>query len=238
VGGAVSTHLLSVADKEAMYALPEQVVAEHGGVHILVNNAGVTVAKPFAEHSMDDWEWVIGVNLWGVIYGCTAFLDHLLVAEEAHIVNVSSLFGIVGVPSQTSYCTTKFAVRGFTESLQEELRGTQVGTTVVHPGGIRTNIVQASRTDDDEMRARMARFFDKTAIPPEQAADRIVGAIESNQPRLLITREAYAIDALRRIVPAWGNQLAVRALMRTMGVSRRLEHVQQKAIRLARKRLS
>lgn len=238
IGGEVSTHLLSVADKEAMFALPEQVVAEHGGVHILVNNAGVTVAKGLAEHSMDDWEWVVGVNLWGVIYGCTAFLDHLLVAEEAHIVNISSLFGIVGVPNQTSYCTTKFAVRGFTESLQEELRGTHVGTTVVHPGGIRTNIVQASRTDDDEMRARMARFFDKTAISPEQAADRIVGAIESNQPRLLITREAYAIDALRRIVPAWGNQLAVRALMRTMGVSRRLEHVQQKAIQLARKRLS
>jgi NADP-dependent 3-hydroxy acid dehydrogenase YdfG len=238
VGGQVSTHVLSVADKDAMFALPEQVVAEHGAVHILVNNAGVTVTKGFHEHSLDDWEWVVGVNLWGVIYGCKAFMDHLLVADEAHIVNISSVFGIVGVPSQTSYCATKFAVRGFTEALQEELRGTHVGTTVVHPGGIRTNIINSSRSDDADMKGRMARFFEKATIPPEQAAERIVSAIESNQPRLLITKEAYAMDALRRLVPMWGNQLSVRALLRSMGVSNRLEEAQHKALKDARKRLS
>ena len=238
VGGKVSTHVLSVADKDAMFALPEQVIAEHGAVHVLVNNAGVTVAKGFHEHSMEDWEWVVGVNLWGVVYGCKAFMDHLLVAEEAHIVNISSLFGIVGVPSQTSYCATKFAVRGFTEALQEELRGTTVGTTVVHPGGIRTNIVQAARAADDELKARMARFFDKATIPPERAAERIVGAIESNQSRLLITRESYALDALRRLVPMLGNQLAVRMLMKSMRMSGKIEDVQQRALQDARKRLS
>lgn len=238
VGGQVSTHVLSVADKEAMFALPAQVVAEHGAVHILVNNAGVTVAKGFHEHTMEDWEWVVGVNLWGVVYGCKAFMDHLLVADEAHIVNISSVFGIVGVPSQSSYCTTKFAVRGFTETLWEELRGTHVGVTSVHPGGVSTNIINNSRSDDEEMKGRMASFFKKAAIPPEQAAARIVGAIETNQQRLLITREAYALDALRRVLPEWGNQLGVKLLMKTMGVQHKLEEAQQRALRGARKRLS
>ena len=195
VGGKVSTHVLSVADKDAMFALPEQVIAEHGAVHILVNNAGVTVAKGFHEHSMEDWEWVVGVNLWGVVYGCKAFMDHLLVAEEAHIVNISSLFGIVGVPSQTSYCATKFAVRGFTEALQEELRGTTVGTTVVHPGGIRTNIVQAARAADDELKARMARFFDKATIPPERL--RSASSVRSNR-----TSPGFSSHAVWRRCPS------------------------------------
>ena len=238
VGGQASTHVLSVADKDAMFALPEQVIAEHGAVHILVNNAGVTVAKGFHEHTIDDWEWVVGVNLWGVVYGCKAFMDHLLVADEAHIVNISSVFGILGVPSQSSYCATKFAVRGFTETLWEELRGTHVGVTCVHPGGVSTNIINSSRSDDEEMKGRMAAFFNKATIPPEQAAARIVTAIESNQQRLLITREAYALDALRRMLPEWGNQLGVKLLMRTMGVQHKLEEAQQRALQGARKRLS
>lgn len=237
VGGQVSTHVLSVADKDAMFALPEQVVAEHGAVHILVNNAGVTVAKDFHEHTMEDWEWVVGVNLWGVVYGCKAFMDHLLVADEAHIVNISSVFGIIGVPSQSSYCATKYAVRGFTETLWEELRGTHVGVTSVHPGGVATNIIQSSRSDDDEMKGRMAAFFKKATIPPERAADRIVRAIETNQQRLLITREAHALDALRRLLPEWGNQLGVKLLMRSMGVQHKLGEAQHKALQGARKRL-
>jgi NAD(P)-dependent dehydrogenase (short-subunit alcohol dehydrogenase family) len=147
-GAQVSTHAVDVSDRAAMAALPQRVIDFHGAVHILINNAGVTVADTVLEQSLEDWDWIVGINLWGVIYGCRAFLPHLLAAEEAHIVNLSSVFGIAGVPMQAAYCTTKFAVLGFSESLQAELRGTCVGLSVVHPGGVNTNIVRASRLRD------------------------------------------------------------------------------------------
>ena len=217
-----------------MLALPDAVLRHHDAVHVLVNNAGVTSAHSFFDHSLEDFEWVIGINLWGVVYGTKAFLPHLLAADEAHIVNISSIFGICGVPSQTSYCASKFAVRGFTEALAEELRGTHVGTTVVHPGGINTNIAKNSRGDDEQAKARMVKFFAKHTLPPEEVARGIVRAIRRNEPRLLVTREAVVGDLLKRLLPDLGNRYFVRTLMKAMRMGGRLGEAQQEAISSAR----
>jgi NADP-dependent 3-hydroxy acid dehydrogenase YdfG len=235
-GRRASAHTVDVADRAAMEALPAAVLAAHGQVDVVVNNAGVTVTAGFHEHDLDDFAWVVGVNLWGVVYGCRFFLPHLMRQPEGHIVNVSSLFGVIGVPAQTSYCATKFAVRGFTEALAEELRGTTVGITVVHPGGVATDIMRHARSADPKVRDKLIRFFDKAAIPPEQAAAQIVGAIRSGAPRLRITREAYALDLLKRAFPVWGNQLGVRLLTRTMRFDKEVDEARARAVAEARQK--
>ncbi len=213
-GARVSGHLVDVAQRAEMERFVEAVLSVHHGVNVVVNNAGVSVAAKFIEHSLEDFEWLMGINFWGVVYGCKLFLPHLLKEEEAHIVNLSSVFGLTGVPMQSSYCASKFAVRGFSESLRIELADTQVGVTTVHPGGIATNIAASSRfpagPQAEEMRKRTVKAFAKM-LPPEAAARRIVRGIEHNKARVLITREAYAIDAAKRLAPnlstaatAWG----------------------------------
>jgi NADP-dependent 3-hydroxy acid dehydrogenase YdfG len=128
VGGAtVTAHQVDVSDKTQMAAFASDVIEAHGEAHILINNAGVTVYASFEEHNLEDLEWIIGVNLWGVIYGCKFFLPHLKAAGEGHIVNLSSVFGIIAPPLQTSYVATKFAVRGFSESLRAELADENIG---------------------------------------------------------------------------------------------------------------
>lgn len=202
-GRKVSRHVVDVANRSQMEALVEDVLAEHGAVHILVNNAGVSVTASFARQSLEDFEWLMGINFWGVIYGCKFFLPHLGRAEEAHIVNLSSLFGIIGVPTQSSYCASKFAVRGFTEALRCELEDSRIGLTCVHPGGIRTNIVKNARYTEERRygsRARVLKIFER-AMPPEKAGDLIVQAIADNKQRLLITREAYLGDWVMRLLP-------------------------------------
>ncbi|MGE3672806.1 MAG: SDR family NAD(P)-dependent oxidoreductase, partial [Polyangiaceae bacterium] len=121
LGVRVTTHRVNVADLKAMERFVDEVVAAHGGVNILINNAGVAATSAFEEQSLSDYEWLVGINFWGVVYGCKLFLPHLKRADEAHIVNISSMFGLTGIPTQTAYCATKFAVRGFTESLWVEL---------------------------------------------------------------------------------------------------------------------
>jgi short-subunit dehydrogenase len=204
LGRKVSVHVADVADRARMERLPAEVLAEHGHVHVLVNNAGVAVSGALVDQSLDDFAWIVGINLWGVVYGCKLFLPHLLAEEEAHIVNVSSLFGLVGVPTQISYNATKYAVRGISEALISELSGTNVGVTCVHPGGIRTNIVRAARTstakDAEEVEFTAAQF-EKRAMLPEKAARKIVRAIERNQARLRIGVETYLGDWLKRVAP-------------------------------------
>lgn len=208
----ISTHVVDVADKEAMMAMTDEVIAHHGEVHLLINNAGVSVTAPFQEHSLEDFEWLVGINLWGVVYGCKFFLPHLMRQPEAHIVNISSIFGIIGLPTQSSYAATKFAVRGFSESLRHDLAETTVRVTCVHPGAIQTNIVNASRIHGAKVpsRARIQRFFDRIGTPPSYAAAMIVGAVERDQARLLINRETYLLEALKRILPVWPSALVNR----------------------------
>ena len=209
-GASVSKHVVDVANRERMQRLPQEVIDAHGGVNILVNNAGVSVNAKLLDHTIEDFEWLMGINFWGVVYGCKFFLPHLLAAEEGHIVNISSVFGLVGVPQQTSYCASKFAVRGFTESLRSELQGTRVGITTVHPGGVATNIAAASRVSGDDKHraghARAVKMFRKM-LPPERAAEQIVNGIQASRQRVLITRESHLLDFAKRVAPTASNRL-------------------------------
>jgi NAD(P)-dependent dehydrogenase (short-subunit alcohol dehydrogenase family) len=152
-GRRASTHVVDVADWERMVRFADEVVEAHGGVDLVVNNAGVSVTGTLEEQSIEDLRWIVGVNFWGVVHGCKAFLPHLRKRPEGHLVNLSSVLGLIGLPTQTSYCATKFAVRGFSEGLWAELADSRIGVTVVHPGGVRTNIVRASRTADPPPRS-------------------------------------------------------------------------------------
>jgi NAD(P)-dependent dehydrogenase (short-subunit alcohol dehydrogenase family) len=209
-GRSVSAHHVDVSDKQRMQAFVGEVKNVHGATHVLVNNAGVSVGATFENHSLEDFEWLFGINFWGVVYGCKFFLPELSRADEAHIVNISSIFGIVGVPMNSSYCASKFAVRGLSEALRVELAEKNIGVTSIHPGGIATNIVKSSRfTDPDDMpglKEQTVRAFEKM-LPPEKAAEAIVHGIQRNAPRVLITREAYLIDAARRVFPAWSIEI-------------------------------
>lgn len=215
LGRKASIHVADVANRARMAALPEEVLQEHGRVSLLVNNAGVSVGGTFDEQSLEDLDWIVGINFWGVVHGCKFFLPHLRREREAHIVNLSSMFGIVGVPSQSSYCATKFAVRGLSEALWVELRDAGIGVTSVHPGGVRTNIVRTSRALDPETRSRTVALFERFGMSPERAAERIVRAVERNKMRVLICREAYLADWLRRLVPTASQRLVAAASRRS-----------------------
>ncbi len=219
-GRKITRHVVDVANRSQMEGLVDAVIEHHGAVHILVNNAGVSVTASFARQSLEDFEWLFGINFWGVVYGCKFFLPHLGRAEEAHIVNLSSLFGIIGVPTQTSYCASKFAVRGFTEALRCELEGSRIGLTCVHPGGIRTNIIQNSRYTEERRygsRSRVLKIF-KRAMPPSQAAEQIVHAIATDKQRLLITREAHLGDWVMRLLPQTLSGRILARARRTLGM--------------------
>lgn len=199
LGVAASTHQVDVADREQMAALPDAVVAAHGGVHILVNNAGVSVNLPFDQQGIDDLEWITGINYWGVMYGCKFFLPHLQAAEEGHIVNLSSSAGLTGMKGQSSYAATKFAVRGLSECLFIELAGSNVGITCVHLGAVATNILQAARMDQGE-KDKMLRYF-HLAMPPAKAARLVVKAIRKNRFKLVFCVESRLLDFLKRVMP-------------------------------------
>lgn len=211
-GGQVVQHRVDVADRQAMQRYADDVVAALGGAHIVINNAGVALSQTVADMDHDDWEWVMGINFWGVVYGTHVFLPHLLAAEEGHIVNISSLFGIIGVPTQAAYCASKFAVRGFNESLRGELVGTRVHLTSVHPGGIDTNIAAAARfssaPDGGTDKAAAVAQFKKAAInTPEHAAQQIVKGIERNRKRVVIGGDAKFISSIERLFPTGYHRL-------------------------------
>jgi len=216
-GATVTAHLVDVSNRAQVEQFASDVVATHGEAHILINNAGVTVYASFEEHEIEDLEWILGVNLWGVIYGCKYFLPHLKASGEGHIVNLSSVFGIIAPPLQTSYVASKFAVRGFSESLRAELADDNVGVTSVHPGAIKTNIIRNARLVTDthsQLRDATQRLFDRLGTTPDVVAERIVKAIEYNSPRVLITKEARMADALKRLMPATADGIVARVFKR------------------------
>jgi short-subunit dehydrogenase len=217
-GRRVSLHIADVGNKVRMKDVSAEVVEAHQTVHLLINNAGIGYEAAFPQTSLETWEHVMAVNLWGTIYGCHFFMPYLAKAEQAHIVNLSSLFGIVAMAGQTAYSTTKFAVRGFSESLWEELRGTSIGLTVVHPGSVATNIMKTSAGDDPLLMQRLADWFEKNAIPPESAAAQIIAAIEKGKPRLLITPEVVFADCVKRLMPVMGNKIIGDLVIRSLGL--------------------
>lgn len=202
---AVSQHLVDVSKLDDIERFEREVIDRHGRVTHLINNAGVALVGEFEHLSIKDFEWLMGINFWGVVYGCKAFLPHLLKEPEAHIVNVSSLFGLVAPEGQTAYCASKFAVRGFTESLRHELEDTNVSVTSVHPGGVRTNIVRNSRVGEsapNEWKAEGTELFDMIArTAPEDAAGQIINAINRKIPFLLIGRDARWTSQIARMFP-------------------------------------
>ena len=204
-GVPVSTHVIDVSKLDQVQRLADEAVAKHGRVTHLINNAGVGVMGNFEQLSIEDIEWLMSINFWGVIYGCKVFLPILKEQESAHILNVSSVFGFIAPEEQTAYCASKFAVRGFTESLRHELAGTNVTVSAIHPGGIKTNIARNSRVGKDtpgEWKQQGAKFFDKVArTSPETAAEVIVKGIKGREPRILIGQDAYAISAISRLFP-------------------------------------
>jgi NAD(P)-dependent dehydrogenase (short-subunit alcohol dehydrogenase family) len=201
----ISRHHLDVSDRAAVSALPTQVNAEHGGVDVVVNNAGVAVGGTFLEVAEGDFDWLFGINFWGVVQMTRAFLPLLQKSEEARLVNISSVFGLIAPPGQTAYCASKFAVRGFSEALRHELAGTRVGVTVVHPGGVATSIAKNSRLPislSEEEQAKRRKFFNTfLTMPPEIAGEIIVRGVENRKPRILVGRDAKFAALIERLMP-------------------------------------
>lgn len=201
----VSTHVMDVSDLTAVKRFADEVLAKHGRVTHLVNNAGVGLIGTFDQLTIEDFEWLMGINFWGVVYCTKVFLPTLLEQDSAHVVNVSSVFGLIAPSEQTAYASSKFAVRGFTESLRHELVETNVSVSCVHPGGIKTNIVRNSRIGSDtpaDWKQQGVKFFDKVAkTSPEEAADVILRGIRERNPRMLIGRDAVGISLMSRLFP-------------------------------------
>lgn len=224
-GVKVTTTNLDVSDREAVFAWAEEVVATHGEVHFIFNNAGVALAAPVQSMTHDDFAWLMDINFWGVIHGSQAFLPIFLEAGAGHIVNISSVFGLLSIPTQSAYNAAKFGVRGFTDALRMELEidDSPVSATTIHPGGIKTNIVRNGRFDDeliDPVDGRQGNIdeFEKTALTtPEKAAQQILRAVEKNRRRALIGPDAIAFDAVSRLPASISQRLLVGIAKRRKG---------------------
>jgi NAD(P)-dependent dehydrogenase (short-subunit alcohol dehydrogenase family) len=201
----VTTHLVDVSDARRMEQFASEVVQQHERVTLLINNAGVALYGFFEEVSMADFEWLMGINFWGVVHGVRNFLPVLRLQPRAHIVNISSIYGIIAPSGQSAYCAAKFAVRGFTEVLRHELEGSSVGVSCVHPGGIRTPIAKNARmgagVHSSIRELNLARFDRHAITSPESAADQIVRGVKRNDPRILVGPDAVRLDRLQRLMP-------------------------------------
>ena len=206
LGVSVSTHIVDVSQIEQVQKFAEEVIVKHNRITHLINNAGVALCGNFEEISLRDFEWLMNINFWGVVYGSKVFLPILRQQEKAHIVNISSVFGLIAPPGQSAYCASKFAVRGFTESLRHELENTNISVSSVHPGGIKTNIANSSRIGENanpDLKKITVKFFDKASpTTAEQAADVIVKGIKRKNPRILIGADARQINLIQRLFPA------------------------------------
>jgi NAD(P)-dependent dehydrogenase (short-subunit alcohol dehydrogenase family) len=221
-GVRVTTAVVDVADRAAVEAWAEGVVADHGRVNLLFNNAGVAMGSTLEDEDYpESLHWLMGINFWGVVHGSHAFLPHLSASGDGHLVNVSSLFGIVGIPTQSAYCASKFAVRGFTEAVRQDcaLLGLPVTVSCVHPGGIKTSIARrarmssglVSRLFDDADQGR--EVFDRAFITsPEKAAAIILAGVRRRRARILVGRDAVFFDFVARMLPV-GHRHFVRRLV-------------------------
>jgi short-subunit dehydrogenase len=221
-GVKVTITRLDVANKEAVYAWADQVVRDHGKVNLIFNNAGVALTAPLEHVKLSDFEWIVGINFWGVVYGTQAFLPHLKASGDGHIINTSSLFGLMSVPTQGCYNATKFAVRGYTEALRMELEmeGSCVSATCVHPGGIATNIAMAGKVDpvmekltgvtEEQQKRRANKMINTTTA--DSAARQILTAVEKNARRVLVGPDAKFLDKVVRLLGASYQVLIMRQL--------------------------
>jgi NADP-dependent 3-hydroxy acid dehydrogenase YdfG len=217
---SVSSHILDVSDKEAIEALPQKVIDQHGKVDLVFNNAGVTAGSHFKDMKEDNWDWVMGINFNGVVNSTRAFIPHMINNSEAAIVNTSSIFGMVAVPGQTVYHATKFAVRGFTESLALEMKQTNPNLQIhcVHPGHIGTNIAATARMSDEDFKdnetrssiftknspktqQEMGKLFKEGGMHPSKAAKIILNGVKKKKSRIFIGLDAKLLDLSQRLFP-------------------------------------
>ena len=211
----VSLKKVNVAVLEEVRAWAQEVEQQHGYVNMIFNNAGVALASTVEGASYEELEWIVNINFWGVVYGTKEFLPLIKKTGDGHVVNISSLFGLTAQPTQSAYNATKFAVRGFTESLRQELDAENNGVSAlcVHPGGIRTNIANAARMNDSVRTLgvnpeQTAQNFNKfLRCPPEEAARQILAAVQKDKRRLLIGNDAKVIDLVQRLLPTGYQKL-------------------------------
>lgn len=208
-GVHVTSKKVDVANLEQMKAWAAETVQHHGRVNMIFNNAGVALGSTVEGASYEELEWIVNINFWGVVYGTKEFLPYIKQSKDGHIINVSSIFGLTSQPTQSAYNATKFAVRGFTESLRQELdmENCGVSATCVHPGGIRTNIAKAAKMNDSLKTLGMdaeksIQAFDKfLRTPPEEAAQVILDGVAKDKRRVLIGADARVIDSMQRLLP-------------------------------------
>ena len=215
--GVLAT-VVDVSKRSQMQAWADEVQQHFGKVNVIINNAGVNLSACVEKMSYKDFEWVMDIDFWGVVYGSKSFLPHIKSSDWGHIVNISSLFGLIGIPNQSAYNAAKFAVRGFSESLRMELEmdGSKVGVTCIHPGGVKTNIVNSSVMKETLGKQftdkQMKKQFDQVArTTPEQAAKEILRGIEKNKPRVLVGIDARIGDYIQRFMPT-GYQKLVKKM--------------------------
>jgi len=205
-----SVHIVDVSNKNQVVALAQEVIAHHGKVNACINNAGVALMESVDDIDYVDFEWIFNINFWGVVYCTKAFLPFLKEQSEARIVNISSIAGLAGLPVQAAYCATKFAIRGFSESLSLDLSDTSVGVSCVHPGGVKTNIVANARYyknpdkihDKPDQKAAAERFINTYAISTsDSAAKKIINGIKKNKKRIIVGPDAKFVDFISRLSP-------------------------------------
>ncbi|MCE5274199.1 MAG: SDR family oxidoreductase [Deltaproteobacteria bacterium] len=219
----VSTHIADVSKREEVVLFAEEASRHHGGVDIIINNAGVALGDFLESVPLEDFEWLMGINFWGVVHGTMAFLPHLRKRPEGHIVNISSINGIIPNPNNGPYCAAKFAVKGYTETLAQEMHGTSIHVSCVHPGGIKTNIARNTRFNcamyalsrEKAICLYEDELFRTTA---DEAARVIISGIKRNKRRILIGLDAKVLDLITRFFPVTAvtlSTLCTRFIART-----------------------
>ncbi|MCP5206553.1 MAG: SDR family NAD(P)-dependent oxidoreductase [Hahellaceae bacterium] len=214
----IHTEVVDVSNDSAVIEWAQNVAAHYKHVDVIINNAGIALSQSATTMTRTHWERVFNINFWGVVNGTSAFLPYLRKQPESHIVNISSVFGLVSMPTQAAYNASKFAVRGYTEALRQDLAGTGINITCIHPGGVKTNLVKTGEHFDGFDGAQtsteeVSSLFEKIALTsPEKAASIIIQGILKNRRRVLVGMDAKILDWVQRLLPASYDQLLLPAI--------------------------
>jgi NAD(P)-dependent dehydrogenase (short-subunit alcohol dehydrogenase family) len=216
LGGRTEAHILDTGNRDAVHEMANQIHAKHDGADIVLNCAGIAQSSTVEDLTYDDMERVMRVNFWGMVYCTKAFLPHLIEKGRGNLVNISSVFGLFGVPNQSAYCSSKFGIRGFTESLAHEHNKSEIIISSVHPGGIATNIVRNMKMPQDsteeDIQNAIERFEEFTINTPAYAAQTIIKGMRKGKQRILIGRDARFMDRIQRLMPAAYGRILFRKM--------------------------
>jgi NADP-dependent 3-hydroxy acid dehydrogenase YdfG len=216
----VRTDRLDVRDRVAVTAYAKSVANEFGAVNVVINNAGVALTGNVTDLTYADFEWIVDIDFWGVVHGTKEFLPYLIAGGDGHIVNISSLFGLLSIPGQSAYNAAKFAVRGFTEALRQEMliAGHPVQVSCVHPGGVKTSIARNARATEGEDQAALAEFFDRTLAKTtaDKAAEVIISGVLHNRPKIVVGPDAKFLDLFVRLLGARYQRVVATITKRMM----------------------